>query len=289
MTTGQTQPAAFIGHGSPTNALERNRWTSAWRVFGAAAPRPRAVVAVSAHWFIHATVVTAMLRPRTIHDFYGFGDELFRFEYPAPGSPEVAAEVVDAVAPRWVGLDHDSWGFDHGTWSVLAHVLPEADVPVVQLSVNALEPAEVHLEIGARLAPLRERGVMIVASGNVVHNLGRLDPLKPTDGYDWARRFDEATRHAMTSVPGDVVGLVRHPDFSLAAPTPEHFLPLLYLAGLADSSGTGADVLVEGCAMGSLSMTSYTLGGPPVAGDPDAPPASALPDASVVPPLDTNL
>jgi 4,5-DOPA dioxygenase extradiol len=253
-------PALFIGHGSPMNTLELNGYTRAWRALGARLPRPRAILVVSAHWFIGATAVTAMPTPRTIHDFYGFPAELFAFQYPAPGAPEVAAEIVDAAKPHWVGLDRDQWGLDHGTWSVLAHLFPAADVPVVQLSLNALKPLDYHIDVGARLAPLRERGILIVASGNVVHNLRRVAWDRPDAGFDWAQRFDDAVAAQMADDPGNILTLANHPDYPLAVPTPDHFLPLLYVAGLAAAEGGGADALLRGYAYGSLSMTCYGLG-----------------------------
>ncbi|MGI5132533.1 4,5-DOPA dioxygenase extradiol [Pseudonocardia sp. CA-107938] len=272
-------PAAFVGHGSPMNALQRNRYTSSWAELGAALPVPRAILMISAHWYIHATAVTAMPRPRTIHDFFGFPQELFDLSYPAPGAPELAAEVAEIVKPTWVGADVDSWGIDHGTWSVLAHMFPAADVPVVQLAINAMKPLEYHVELGAALAPLRERGVLVLGSGNVVHNLAGMDPAHRDDGFDWARRFDDAARGLMLDDPGRLGALTDSPDWDAAVPTPDHFLPLAYLAGLGAAAGTGTGVLVDGCQYGSLSMTSYTLGiappparsdasGPAVATDP---------------------
>jgi 4,5-DOPA dioxygenase extradiol len=241
------------------NALEQNRYTDAWAALGATLPRPRAVLAISAHWYTNATAVTAMAVPRTIHDFFGFPDRLFTYEYPCPGAPDVAAEVAEVVEPRWVGLDYDSWGIDHGTWSVLAHMYPGADVPVVQFAIDALQPLDYHLDIAARLAPLRERGVLVVASGNVVHNLGALDWGRADAGFDWAQRFDEAARSVVVDAPADVLQLTGHPDYALAVPTPDHFIPLVYFAGVAGTDATRRpEVLIEGYAYGSLSMTCYT-------------------------------
>jgi 4,5-DOPA dioxygenase extradiol len=253
-------PAAFLGHGTPMNALDDNRYTQAWAAFGTSVLRPRAILAISAHWYINATAVTAMAAPRTIHDFYGFPDQLFAVDYPAPGDPELAAEITDLVKPIWIGQDQDSWGIDHGSWSVLMHAFPAANVPVVQLSINATKPFGYHLDLGRKIAPLRERGVLIVASGNLVHNLGRIAWDQPDGGYDWAGRFDDKVADIMLTDPAAVGSLGADSDYALAVPTPDHFLPLLYLAGLADAAGETADVLVRGCAMGSLSMTCFTLG-----------------------------
>jgi 4,5-DOPA dioxygenase extradiol len=259
-TLPSRMPAAFIGHGSPMNTLERNRFTEAWRDLGRKVPRPRAVLCISAHWFIKATAVTAMERPRVIHDFYGFPRELFEFDYPAPGAPDVAREIAALLGPDQVALDDGSWGIDHGTWSVLAHVFPAADVPVVQLSLHAEAPPERHIAIGRALAPLRERGVFIVGSGNVVHNLRRMDRRHPDGACDWAQRFDDEIRRVMATDPGTLVDVPRHADYAMSAPTPEHFMPLYYLAGLCAEAGETATPFVTGGAMGSLTMTSFTLG-----------------------------
>lgn len=269
------------------NALERNRYTDAWRAFGATAPRPRAILMVSAHWYTNATAVTAMPRPRTIHDFYGFPKPLFDVQYPAPGLPELAEEVADVAKPDQVGADHDSWGLDHGTWSVLVHAFPDADVPVVQLSINSLKPPEYHVQLGARLAELRKRGVLVMASGNVVHNLRSIDWRNPDGAFDWNERFEAAAREVMTARPGDAAGLMNHPDYAMASPTPDHFLPLLYIAGFAAATDQSADVLVEGPAFGSLSMTSYVVGQRCPRHDADLKGSAAL--ATTLPPEATNL
>jgi 4,5-DOPA dioxygenase extradiol len=252
-----TVPAAFIGHGSPMNTLEHNRWTNAWGEFGGSFPKPRAVLAISAHWFINATAVTSMATPRVIHDFYGFPQELFAFDYPAAGSPDLARQVAEIVDPVWVGLDDETWGIDHGTWSVLAHVYPHADVPVVQLAIDASKPIEYHLDLGARLAPLLDEDVLVLGSGNVVHNLRAIDWSAGDTGYDWAQRFDAAATEIMTSRPERVGELLESDDYRLASPTPDHFLPLAYLAGIASARGAATRVFTDGLTLGSLSMTAY--------------------------------
>lgn len=281
-------PAVFFGHGSPMNALEDNRYSRAWATFGRSIPRPRAILAVSAHWYVSVTAVTAMTRPRTIHDFYGFPAELFEIQYAAPGSPELAEEVAEIVKPDHVGLDLDSWGLDHGAWSVLTHAYPQADIPVVQLSINARKGFDYHLDLGARLAPLRERGVLIVGSGNVVHNLRELDWSGADRGFDWARRFDEDARALLTAAPGDVARLRDHRDYPSSVPSPDHFVPLLYIAGLASAAGRPLNVLVDGFAFGSLSMTSYTLDAACETERGDNRPSARLPRPEVTPPEDTN-
>jgi 4,5-DOPA dioxygenase extradiol len=278
-------PALFIGHGSPMNTLESNGYTQAWRRLGAALPRPRGILVVSAHWFIGSTAVTAMAQPRTIHDFYGFPQALFDFQYPAPGFPALAEQVADIARPDWVGLDRDQWGLDHGAWSVLAHLFPKPDVPVVQLSLNALKPMDYHVQLGARLDALRARGILILSSGNVVHNLRRIDWHNRDGGEDWAHRFDDAAADLMTARPGDIASLAGHPDFEAAVPTPDHFLPLLYTAGIAAASSGGAGALVRGYAMGSLSMSCYGVGMDGVACD-EGHDAAPLPPG--VPPDQTN-
>lgn len=254
-----TMPAAFVGHGSPMNTLEYNRYTDAWSTFANSFEKPAAILAISAHWYINATAVTSMARPRVIHDFYGFAQELFDFDYPVLGDQLLAQHVADLVDPTWVGLDDETWGIDHGTWSILAHMYPDADVPVVQLAIDASKPLEYHIDLGARLAPLRDEGVLILGSGNVVHNLRAIEWRAENQGFEWAQRFDDDTRSVLMSDPSQLGQLTQSDDYRLAVPTPDHFLPLAYLAGLASVGATSPSTFAEGCTMGSLSMTSYAI------------------------------
>lgn len=252
-------PAVFVGHGNPMNAIEHNRYTDAWSSFAVSMVKPRGILVISAHWYVNITAVTAMRTPRTIHDFYGFPQPLFDVQYPAPGDPDLAKRITDIVQPTYVGLDEDSWGIDHGTWSVLAHMFPDADVPVLQLSINATLPYDYHFNLGATLHQLRQEGILILGSGNVVHNLGLIDWELPGHGTDWAHRFDDDVRAVMTSDAGELGRVSAHPDYNIAVPTPDHFLPLAYIAGLSAAAGVPTKTIVDGCEMGSLSMTAYEL------------------------------
>ncbi len=254
-------PAIFFGHGNPMNALLNNPYTEGWASIGKSLPRPKAVLCVSAHWYSPGIAVTAMPTPRTIHDFGGFPRELYEVEYPAPGSPELAERVKGLLSPLPVELD-ESWGLDHGTWSVLCHVFPHADIPVVQLSIDETQAPEFHYEVGKRLAPLRDEGVLIVGSGNIVHNLhayawGRHD-VKP---FDWAVRFEKLAREVLLN--GNHAPLVGYEslgeDALLSAPTPDHYLPLLYVMGLR-RLGEPVTFPVEGFDGGSISMLTVQFG-----------------------------
>lgn len=259
MTT--SMPAIFFGHGNPMNALQRNDWTEGWANIGKTIPRPRAVLCISAHWYLPATLATAMIAPRTIHDFGGFPRELYQVNYPAHGDPQLARRVQELLAPLPVGLDN-SWGLDHGTWSVLAHVFPDADVPVVQLSIDETQPADFHFELGKRLTPLRDEGILIMGSGNLVHNLhtyawGKHMP----EPYDWAVRFETTARELM--LRGEFDPLVQYDtlgrDGVLSIPTPDHYLPLLYVIGTRRSDDA-VTFPVEGVDGGSVSMLTVRIG-----------------------------
>jgi 4,5-DOPA dioxygenase extradiol len=255
-------PVIFFGHGSPMNTLASNRYTEAWRRLGASVPRPKAILAISAHWFTRGTAVTAMAKPRTIHDFGGFPQALFDIQYPAPGDPGLAARVRELLAPLDVRLDH-AWGLDHGAWSVLVHAFPDAGTPVVQLSMDATKPARFHYDLGRRLAPLRDEGVLIVGSGNVVHNLMLMRRGEGAVAYDWSKRFNEQVRAALTSGKHQLLIDFEHMgrDAQLSVPTPEHFLPLLYIAALQAGDETMA-FAVDGYEAGSLGMLSAAAGMP---------------------------
>src|SRR5262249_10576396 len=245
MSTSTRMPAIFFGHGSPMNTLERNRYTDAWRQLGALAGKPKAILAISAHWFIERTAATAMDRPKTIHDFYGFPQALFDVQYPAPGDPKLAVRVRELLAPVEVALDH-SWGLDHGTWSVLKHAYPAADVPVVQLAIDATKPASFHHALGAHLAPLRDEGVLIVGSGNVVHNLSTVG-WGGGAPYDWAVRFNDYVRGAIAAKEyGRLIEYEKAgADARFAVPTPEHYLPLLYVLG-TQAVDESAHIAIDG-------------------------------------------
>jgi len=254
-------PAIFFGHGNPMNALYQNAWTDAWARIGREIPRPRAILCISAHWFITETAVTIMERPRTIHDFGGFPQELFEFQYPAEGSLELADRVCTLLKPTEVKMDK-RWGLDHGTWSVLCHVYPEADIPVVQLSIDETQPAEFHYGLALRLSPLRDEGILICGSGNIVHNLhtyawGKHVP----EPLDWAQRFETTARKMILS--GNHEPLIDYEllgkDALLSAPTPEHYLPLIYILAL-QRDGEKVSFPVEGFDGGSISMLSVQIG-----------------------------
>lgn len=256
-----TMPAIFFGHGNPMNAIQQNEYTAAWTALGQSIPRPKAILCVSAHWYIPAVAVTAMPAPRTIHDFGGFPRELFEVQYPAPGSPELAARVRELLGEQVIA-DETHWGLDHGTWSVLAHVFPEADIPVVQLSINEAEDANFHYETAAKLTPLRDEGVMIMGSGNIVHNLHTYAWGKHgIEPFDWAKRFDTTARDLISA--GEHGPLIRYEslgrDAMLSAPTPDHYLPLLYVLG-ARREGDTVSFPVGGFDGGSISMTAVCLG-----------------------------
>ena len=257
----ERMPAIFFGHGNPMNALQQNDWTLGWSVLGSSIPRPRAVLCVSAHWYLPATMVTANDAPRTIHDFGGFPHELYQVEYPAPGDPVLAQRVKELLKPLPVTLD-SHWGLDHGTWSVLKHVYPNADVPIVQLSIDETQPAKFHFEIGRRLSLLRNERILIIGSGNLVHNLhtyawGKHMP----EPYDWAVRFETTAKEIMNT--GEFSSLINYEslgsDALLSIPTSDHYLPLLYVLG-TKQDGEPISFPVQGVDGGSISMLTIRIG-----------------------------
>jgi len=258
MNGRRRMPVVFLGHGSPMNAIEDNRYSQAWRALGRRLPKPRAILCISAHWFVRGIRVTANAQPRTIHDFGGFPRDLYALQYDAPGDPALAERVVE-IFPTLDVLEDDTWGLDHGAWSLLVHMYPEADVPVVQLSIDATKPPEFHWALGSALARLRDEGVLVLGSGNVVHNLELIDA-QANGGFDWAQRYDERVRVAIQNGEREI--LVRYnadPDGKLAVPTPEHYLPLLYVMGLR-TAGETIETVVDGLEFGSISMRGITIG-----------------------------
>lgn len=254
-------PAVFVGHGNPMNALSRNAWTEGWERLAASMPRPTAIVAASAHWYLPGSRVTANARPPTIHDFGGFPRALYEVSYPAPGAPDLARRVQALLAPAPVVLD-DEWGLDHGTWSVLVHMYPDASIPVIQLGIDETAPAALHLDLARRLQPLREEGVLVLGSGNVVHNLHAYGWGRHTvEPYDWAVRFETRLRSLVDARLLDAVAAYERigEDAMLSAPTPDHFLPLLYV--LAQHQGDEPIAFpVEGVDGGSISMLCVRVG-----------------------------
>ncbi len=264
MPATEKMPVLFLGHGSPMNAIEENEFVAGFRKVGQAVPRPRAILCISAHWETAGTRVTAMQNPRTIHDFGGFPQELFAVQYPAPGSPELAGEVQQLVSSTTVAAD-DKWGLDHGAWSVIRQMYPAADIPVIQMSLNRNQGPQYHYELARELTALRSKGVLIIGSGNMVHNLRLVawDKLRADNyAFDWAVEASERMKTAI--LQGDHKTLIDYTgqgaSFRLAIPTPEHYLPLLYTLGLAEA-GEGVQLFNDKAVGGSLTMTSVMVGG----------------------------
>ena len=256
-------PVLFVGHGSPMNGIEENEFVSGFRDIGNKIPKPQAVLCVSAHWETRGTQVTAMEKPKTIHDFFGFPEELYEVQYPAMGNPVLAKEIVDSIAKTRVGLDYE-WGLDHGCWVVLKNIFPNSDVPVVQLSLDYSKPAQFHYELAKELSPLRKRGVLIVGSGNMVHNLGLIawDNMDSAGfGFDWAIEANERMKKFILN--NDHQQLINYRSqgrsFDLAIPTPEHYLPLLYALALKEED---EEIMFfnDKPFGGSLTMTSLKIG-----------------------------
>jgi len=256
-------PVLFVGHGSPMNAIEENEFVTGWRNIGKTIPEPNAILCISAHWETRGTFVTAMEKPRTIHDFGGFPTELFEVQYPAPGSTELAKETKALIKKTEVGLD-DKWGLDHGCWSVVKHLYPNADIPVIQLSLDYFQSPQYHYDLSKELSSLRKKGVLIIGSGNMVHNLRMVSWEKieePGYGYDWAIEANEKMKKYILS--NDHKSLINYKlqgrAFNLAIPTPDHFLPLLYSLALKEKNEK-IDVFNDKAVAGSLTMTSIKIG-----------------------------
>lgn len=259
--TASKMPVLFVGHGGPTFALENNRFTEIWDHLAQTLPRPKAILSIAAHWETRGTAVTAMERPRTIHDFYGFGPELFQLEYPAPGDPELAREIQQRVKLTPIQLDQGEWGLDHGTWVPLSRIYPQADIPVLQLSLDHARDGAWHYQLGKELAFLREQGVLIMANGGIVHNLRTANLRQAESGYDWAETFDQQVKELI--LKGEHEPLQNYLSLGSAArmsvPTPEHYYPLLYALALQEP-GEPVSFPLEGLAFGSVSMRTVRIG-----------------------------
>jgi 4,5-DOPA dioxygenase extradiol len=258
----ERMPLLFIGHGSPMNGIEDNEFSNRWKQMGTEIPVPNAVLVISAHWLSRGTHITAMPDPKTIHDFGGFPQALYEVDYPAPGDPQLAFETKQLITKTDVGLDHD-WGLDHGTWTVVRHMYPQAQVPVVQLSIDYYKPANYHYELASELSALRRKGVLIIGSGNMVHNLRMVDWTKvnePEFGYDWSMEINEVFKTKILNQ--DHPGLINYDSIGTAArfaiPTPDHYYPLLYILGLQEKD-EHAEFFNDKAIMGSLTMTSVKI------------------------------
>lgn len=260
MESTKPMPVLFVGHGSPMNAIELNEYSRTWQKIGSELPKPNAILCVSAHWETRGTYVTAAEKPKTIHDFGGFPDELFSVQYPAAGSPALAETTIVEMKPNVVSPD-TSWGLDHGAWSILRHLYPAADVPVVQLSLDYYRDPQSHFELAKQLSKLREKGILIIGSGNMVHNLRMVDWHNPDKGFDWANEANLKFKQLIAD--GDFKSLIEYTklgrEIALSVPTPEHFLPLLYTLALKKKNES-LSFFNDKTLMGSLSMTSVMIG-----------------------------
>ena len=259
----EKMPVLFLGHGSPMNAIEENQFVQGFRNISREIPKPNAILCISAHWFTNGTFVTAMLNPKTIHDFYGFPKELFEVNYPAPGSPELARETAELLLPEIVEEDH-SWGLDHGAWSVIRHLYPNAEMPVIQLSIDYNKPPQYHFDLAKKLQKLREKGILIIGSGNIVHNLRMVDWKNINTvgaGWDWAIEAREKTNNWL--LDGNFRNLIDYQKQGIAlqtaVPSPDHYLPLIYSLGLKEKS-ENLSLFNDELIGGSLSMTSVRIG-----------------------------
>jgi 4,5-DOPA dioxygenase extradiol len=249
-------PMLFVGHGSPMNAIEDNRYTRGWKEIAEQIPKPESIISISAHWYTKGTKIMNEENPKTIHDMYGFPKELYEILYKVQGNRELAGKVKNLISKQ--SAFDNSWGIDHGTWSVLVHMYPERNIPVFQISIDAAAPPEVHYQIGKELKSLRNQGVLLFGSGNIVHNLGLIDWGIEDKGFEWAYQFDDYIKESIINRNHETVINYLHLEKTakLAVPTPEHFYPILYILGASDEEDK-ISVYNDSCVLGSLSMTSY--------------------------------